>query len=369
MKHPDVIILGGGIIGCALAEELARHGQRVVVIERGAIGAEASSAAAGILSAQMDLAEPGPLFELCQAARRMYPRWVEHLQRRSGVSFGYHVDGILYLAMNSTEEHAMERRARWQRKLGLRIERWSPKEVRRHEPSIDGRVKRGFHFPTEAQIDNVVLMQALAIACRKAGVELQERTSVRRLVIRQQRVCGVETDRGELAAPIIVNCLGSWAPMGGKFPIPLPVEPARGQMLAFTGPPRLFRHAVMSERAYVVQRRDSRLLVGSTVEFAGFEKALTLEGIHGILDGLRHMSSALNQCAFKEAWAGFRPYTPDRLPVLGKTPIDGLYVATGHFRHGILLAPITAKLICELILTGRPSFDLTPFSPLRFSRP
>ncbi len=276
MNRANVIILGGGIIGCALAEELARRGQRVTVIERGAIGAEASSAAAGILSAQMDLSEPGPFFELCQAARTMYPRWIEHLERRSGVSVGYAVDGILYLAMNGHEEHAMERRARWQRKLRLRVDRWSPKEVRRYEPSIDGRIKRGFHFPTEAQVDNVRLMQALDAACRKAGVELHEQTSVRQLLFRGQVIRGVETDHGEIVAPVVVNCLGSWASMGGKFPIKLPVDPARGQMLAFRGPKRLFRHAVMSERAYVVQRRDGRLLVGSTVELAGFEKVLTL---------------------------------------------------------------------------------------------
>ena len=369
MGKTDVIILGGGIIGCALAEELARHGQRVIVIERKAIGAEASSAAAGILSAQMDLAEPGPLFELCQATRRMYPRWVEHLERRSGVSVGYAVDGILYLAMTGREEKVMECRVRWQRKLGLRVDRWSPTEVRRHEPSVDGRIKRGFHFPTEAQVDNVRLMQALAAACRKGDVELQERTTVKRLLVRGRLVHGVETDQGERLAPVVVNCLGSWASMGGKFPIPLPVEPARGQMLAFRGPQRLFRHAVMSERAYVVQRRDGRLLVGSTVERVGFDKSLTLDGIHGILCGLRHMSSALNRCTFREAWSGLRPYTQDCLPIIGSTSIEGLYVATGHFRHGILLAPITAKVTAELILRGRASIDLASFSPARFHRP
>ena len=366
MSRRDVLVLGGGIIGASVAEELARHGKRVTVIERGSVGAEASSAAAGILSAQMDLPEPGPLFELAQAARKMYPRWVEHLERRTNQSIGYHVDGILYLAMSGREERAMARRVRWQTKRGLRVERWSPKEVRRHEPAVDGRIACGFHFPTEAQVDNVRLMQVLAAACRKAGVELQEQTSVRRLLIREQQVRGVETDHGIFEAPVVVNCLGSWAAMGGAFPIPVPVEPARGQMLAFRGPRRLVRHAVMSDQSYVVQRRDGRLLVGSTVEFAGFEKALTLEGMHAILCGLRHMSSALNACTFLDAWAGFRPYTKDTLPLLGKTPVEGLYVATGNFRHGILLAPSTAKVMGELILRGRSSLDLVPFSPSRF---
>lgn len=367
MPQADVIILGGGIIGCSLAEELARHGQRVTLVERGRIGLEASSAAAGILCAQMDVPSPGPFFDLCQAARRMYPRWVEHLERRSGLSVGYHVDGILYVALTSQEERIMERRARWQVKRGLSVERWSRRDIYRHEPAIDARVRRGFHFPTEAQVDNVRLMQALGAACRKAHVTLIEEALVRRVVVREHAVRGIETAAGVLESRVVVNCLGSWASMGGAFPAPLPVEPVRGQMLAFRAPKRLVRRAVMSQRAYFVQRRDGRLLVGSTIEFAGFDQSLTLEGMHGILCGARHLSSALDQCAFLEAWSGFRPHTKDGLPILGKTHVDGLYVATGHYRHGILLAPITAALMAELILQGSAAIDLAPFSPSRFA--
>ncbi len=362
----DVIVLGGGIIGCAIAEELARRNQRVVVVERGAIGAEASSAAAGILSAQMDLVRPGPFFDLCHAARRMYPQWIRHVERRSGLSVGFHVDGILYLAMTQQDEQRMRARLRWQTARGLRAERWSAAQVRRREPSVDARVRCGFFFPTEAQIDNVRLMDALAKACRRAGVMLQEETSVRRLRLQHRAVQGVETDRGSLRAPVVINCLGSWASLVEPPPIKLPVVPARGQMLAFTGPKQLFRRAVMSEEAYVVQRRDGRLIVGSTVEFVGFQKHLTLEGIHAILSGLRQITSVLDRCAFVDAWAGLRPCSKDKLPILGTTAIDGLYLATGHFRHGILLAPITATLISDLILVGKTSLNLSPFSPLRF---
>ncbi len=365
----DMIVLGGGIIGCALAEELARHGRRVVVVERGCVGAEASTAAAGILSAQTDLVHPGPLFELCQAARRLYPRWVRHLEWRSGISVGYHVDGILWLAVSGREERALDRQARWQRKRRLPVERWSRKAIRRREPAIDGRIRCGYAFPTEAQVENVRLMEALAEACRRAGVTLREQTTVRRVLIRRRSVRGVDTDRGLITAPVVVNCLGSWAGLAGAFPIPVPVTPARGQMLAFQGPRGLLRHIVMSSRAYAVQRRDGRLVVGSTVEFVGFEKSLTLAGMHGILSGLRYLSTALNPCAFIEAWAGLRPHVKDGLPILGPTPIEGLYMATGHFRHGILLAPITAKLMAELIVQGRPSLDPAPFSPARFLKP
>lgn len=363
MRRADVIILGGGIIGCALAEELARRGQRVIVVERGSVGSEASGAAAGILAAQVDLSSPGPLFELCQASRRLYPRWIAHLERCARRTVGYHANGILYLVSTRREAKAMERQARWQRKAGLRVERWVPTEIRRHEPAIDGRFICAYHFPTEAQVDNVSVMGALAVALRRARVTLREHTQVRRLRLRGQTVQGVETDHGSLAAPVVVNCLGSWADMDGRFPVRLSVEPIRGQMLAFQGPKRLIHRTIMSARAYAVQRHDGQLLVGSTIERAGFNKSLTLEGMHAILCGLRYMSRALHQCTFCEAWAGLRPATQHGRPLMGKTPVEGLYVSTGHYRHGILLAPIAARLMADLILQGRASFDLSPFSP------
>lgn len=367
MARFDVVILGGGIIGCAIAEELARRDQRVVVVERGAIGAEASSAAAGILSAQMDLPRPDVMFDLCQAARRMYPAWVKHLERRSGIDVGLAVEGILYLALTSQDERRMALRMRWQRAKGVPVERWSVAEVRRREPSVDGRLRCGFFFPAEAQVDNVRLMEALQRTCQRDGVTLLEETSVQRLRIQRRAVQGVETDRGLLRAPVAINCLGSWASLVRPPPIKLSVVPARGQMLAFRGPRGLFRRAVMSEQAYVVQRRDGRLIVGSTVEFVGFRKHLTLEGIRAILGGLRRMTSALDRCECVDAWAGLRPCSNDTLPIIGKTAIGGLYLATGHFRHGILLAPVTALALADLVLLGRSSLDLAPFSPHRLT--
>lgn len=367
MSRFDVIILGGGIIGCATAWELARRGQSVVVVERGAIGWEASKAAAGILSAQMDLERPGPFFELCQLSRRMYGRWVRELERRSKISIGYHLDGILYLACTKADARRMDHRSRWQRARGLRIERWSPTEVRRREPNIAGPIVAGFFFPTEAQVDNVAMMDALMLAIRKAGVTVWDRTTAIRLLTRQRRVVGVRTSRGVVRAAVIVNCLGSWAPLMGVLPKPS-IVPARGQMLAFDAPKGLFRHVIMAERAYGVQRKSGRLIVGSTVEFVGFDRRVTLEGMTTILSGFRALirDGILERCAFRECWAGLRPCSQDRLPILGETSVEGLYVAAGHFRHGILLAPVTAKLMAELILGKRPSFDLSAFSLSRF---
>lgn len=360
MRRTDAIIVGGGIIGCALAEELARRGQRVTVVERGRIGAEASAAAAGILSAQIDVPKPGTFFELCQAARKAYPAWVARLERASGVRVGFERRGVLYLSTSAAQTRRMEARARWQRHAGLVVERWSIAQVRRHEPAIDGRFHGGFHFPLEGAVDNVRLMRALAVACRTLGVRLQEQTHARRVMARDGRVKGVETSHGALNAAVVVNTLGSWAPQLAGCPR-LPVEPARGQMVSFAGPPGLFRRPVMTDRAYVIQRRDGQLLLGSTVERVGFDKSLTVDGMHAILCGTRRISSRLDSCHFIEGWAGLRPYSATGYPILGPTHLDGLYVATGHFRHGILLAPATATLMADVILQGHTPFDLSPF--------
>lgn len=362
MASTDIIILGGGIIGCALAEELARRGESVTLLERGLIGAEASSAAAGILSAQMDVPRPGVFFDLCQAARSAYPGWVRHLQRESGQAVGFMRNGVLYLAATHAENKRMQARARWQAKEGLPVEQWSMGELRRHEPAVDGRFKAAFHFPLEGQVDNVLLMRALEAVCRKAGVVIKEETAAKRLIVKQRAVSGVETDRGVFHASIVVNTVGSWAGRSA-FPVRLPVEPARGQIVSFASPKQLFRRPVVTERAYIVQRNDGQILLGSTIERAGFDRALTVSGMHDILCGSQKISSKLAQCHYLDAWAGLRPYSRTGNPILGATKIRGVYAAVGHFRHGILLAPVTATLMADLILTGRSRFDLPLFSP------
>lgn len=361
MPSHDVLIAGGGIIGCALAEELARRGTRVLLLERGTIGAESSSAAAGILSAQMDVPQPGVFFDLCQMARRAYPSWIKRLEHLAGQHVEFAVNGVLYLAATRAQAARMRRRAQWQKRAGCPVERLSPPAIRYREPAVDGRFVQGFLFPLEGQVDNAQLMGVLARACRRAGVVVREQHRVKRLLIRRGAVAGVVTHRGTFRAPVVVDTLGSWAPLGKQ--LPLPVEPARGQILCFQGPKHLFRRPVMTERAYVVQRDDGRLLLGSTIEHVGFNKSLTVQGMHRIVCGARKISRRLEDTTFLEGWAGLRPYSRTGDPILGPTRTPGLYVATGHFRHGILLAPTTATLMADVILRGRSAVDLRSFAP------
>lgn len=363
----DTVVLGGGIIGSALADELARRGQRVCLIERETIGCEASKAAAGILSAKTDLEQPGPFFDFCQASMAMYPAWVRRLERQSGLNTGYARRGILAMTLTPQGEREMESRARWQRRMGITVERWSARQIRAKEPQAHPDVRTGYFFPDEAQLDNVVLLDALAVVCRRAGVKVLEHTEVRRLLVRGKTVRGVATSRGDCLAGVVVNCLGSWAE---GLPKGLPkVVPARGQMLSFDAPKGLLRHAIMSEEAYGVQRGDGELIIGSTVEFAGFDKRLTLAGMRKILSGFSSLirPEALARCAFRSSWAGLRPCSPDRKPIIGPARLQGLYLGIGHFRHGILLAPATAVALADLIEHGRSAFDLEVLSPLRFT--
>jgi len=227
MSQFDTIILGGGIIGCSLAEELARNGMDVAVIERGAIGQEASTAAAGILSASIDLPKPNALFEFSQSARKLYPGWVRRLEEKSGISVGLRRSGIVFLAQNAHEVQVMERRAQWQRRHGVKIERWSQKKLQQKEPNIDAKVKAVFYFPDGVYLDNSLLMQALAKSCRKEGVTLFEGMPVRRVTVGARGAHGVNVGKQTFFAPIIINCLGSWASMKGSFPIRLPVQPVQ----------------------------------------------------------------------------------------------------------------------------------------------
>ncbi len=370
MKSPDVIIIGAGVIGCSLAFELAKRGRSVLVIEKSKVGAEASSAAAGMLSAQLSHAEGNlspSFFRLLLEGRSLFPATAAELKQETGIDIEFKDSGILYLLFSKNQFRAARPRVRWQQKHSLPVEWLDPYQVRQKEPAVDRPILGAYYFPKDAQVDNVNLTLAYAKAARKRGVRFLPGHTVSRVLIEKGGAVGVRTTSGRICrAPVIVNACGAWAGFDRALPFRVPVFPVKGQILTFKFRELPFQTPVVSpDAAYCVPRGGNRLLVGTTAEFRRSDKKVTRKGIRQILSSVSKFTSCLEGHQVYGQWAGLRPCAPDHLPILGKTPIKGLYAATGHFRDGILLAPITAKLMAELIVSGKSSISLTPFSLAR----
>jgi glycine oxidase len=368
MRDTNVIIVGGGVMGCGIALRLRQAGARVTVLERSIPGAEASSAAGGILAPQMEAEGPGPFLELCLRSRGLYPEFAAELQSLTGVNVNYLPSGLLHLAFDEAGAQRLEATVGWQRALDLRAELLGPAEVHTLEPQLSPQVLAAARFPDDHQVDNRLLTRALTMAAARVGATF--RTGyVRGVVEEKGRAVGVDLDGETLRADAVVIAAGSWSGLvQGVSLDPRVVRPARGQMVQLQTRLPLFSHVLFSDKGYVIPRADGRVIVGSTLEFAGFEKHVTAEGLHRILSLAMEICPALASAPVQETWAGLRPYTDDHLPILGAGPLPGLFLATGHFRNGILLAPITAKLLAQAVLGETPSVDLAPFRFDRFPR-
>ena len=364
----DVVIVGGGIIGCALAESLATAGCRVTVLETRTVGSEASGAAAGLLAPQVEAHGPGPFLDLCLASRALFPETVARLTRETGIAIDFQPTGLWFLVFTEEDAHEAETRLSWQVQHGLHIQRFTREEILRREPLIHPSLRWGLFFPDDHQVDNAQLTRAYAEAARRRGVTIVEGVRVTRLLHDGRQVRGVAADGGRTwNAPVVVDAAGSWAQFDSTLPFTIPVEPGKGQMLLYdTSAQPLFKRTVKSSRVYCVPRSDGRLLVGTTLEFVGFDRRVTDEATRAIQTAAYALCPRLAEYPLQETWVNFRPTTPDRLPLLGPTPLAGFYLATGHFRNGILLAPITAQVLTELIVTGKSSVALTSFTLDRF---
>lgn len=366
----DVAVIGGGIMGCAIALRLAQRGVRVTVIERGIPGAEASSAAAGMLAPQMEANSPGPMLDMGMHSRALYPSLAVELAESTGIDIGYQKSGVLAVALTDEEERGLMARRIWQTGRGLRLEALSGAAAREREPALGPAVRSALFFADDAQVNPRALARAFSQAAAAAGARFLQGRYVRRVCIEGGVATGVELDGDTLAAGTVVLAAGSWSGLveGGGVP-PSVVRPARGQLVAIETRPPLFRHVLsVHGRGYLVPRRDGTVIAGSTVEMVGFRKEVTVGGLAGILALAETLVPALAQAPVMQTWSNFRPYTEDHLPVLGTTPVRRLVLATGHYRNGILLAPITAQAIADLVATGKTAFDLTPFSVGRFAR-
>jgi len=362
----DVLIVGAGVIGCALARELAGRGRRVLVLERSEPGAEASSAAAGILSPQSDCRSSGPFFDLALESRTAYADWVSRLERDTGLSVGFRRTGLLRCARGEAESADLDAFL-WQRDRGLPLEVWDSRMLaRRFGNRISPGVERALYFPDEAVVDSRRLVEALATSARSRDVEIRPRTPVTGFLVEEGVCRGVSTASGPIEAENVVDAAGAWAAFDGALPLPVPVEPVRGQMVELEMGEAAPDTVLLTDAVYLVPRGGGRVLVGATLEHAGFRKEVTAGAVERLLADAADLFPPVRNATFVRAWAGLRPGTPDALPLLGGCGIAGLFFATGHFRSGILLAPVTALRIAD-VLTGRAPTDLGAFSVERFS--
>jgi glycine oxidase len=371
-KSSDVIIIGGGVVGLSIARELGKRGLEVTILERSSPGRESSFAAAGMLTSQSWMDKNDSFFKFLIAGRDQYRDFAQTLYEETGIDIELDPTGTLNLALTNQDETDLERRYQWQKEAGFSVEKLSADETLRLEPRVSADVRWSLLFPMDTQIENRRLITALLSAIEKYRVKLLTGTEVISLDIEESRIKGVKSSRGLLSAAIIIIAAGAWSSLLGSnsslLQIPR-IEPVRGQMLCFEARPQLTRHVIHTARGYIVPRRDGRLLVGSTTEYVGYEKAVTGQGIHSIISEALDIAPSIGDLRLKDAYSGLRPSSTDELPVIGKYHgIDNLYLATGHFRDGILLAPLTGSLMADLVIDKTENQMLVDFSVERFRK-
>jgi glycine oxidase len=354
-QNSDVLVIGGGAIGMAIARELKLKGAgKVTLVERGLLGREASFAAAGMLSVQCEAETQNDFFDLRYESRLLYDELAAELLSETGIDIELETSGTLHVAFREAEWPVLDSILSWQSTAGLSVEKLTREEILYREPKISPENCGGLYFHLDAQVDNRLLVSALAASIRKLGVEVFENVEVSGLTLENGRVTGARCGDACFSAPQVVLAAGAWSSLikahSDNRP-PVYVTPVRGQMLSFSPNEKLLTHVVNTRDGYLVPRRSGQILAGATVENAGFDKSLTVEGEQYLVNLANLIAPALKRESIAERWAGLRPRAIDAFPVLGRLHGMGeLYVATAHYRNGIGLTPITAKIVADEML-------------------
>jgi len=348
----DCIVVGGGLLGMLTAYFLRREGLDVALLEQGKVCRESSWAGGGILSPLVPWDYPDAVSDLVQWSQRHYPALVRELQDISGIDPEWQQSGLLMVGV-SLEPRIIH----WQEKYPGDIEQLTARQVQQLEPCLTPITEMSLLLPEIAQIRNPRLCQALSACLKMQGVTVHEHTRVEGLRIETDRITGISTDRGEYHTGCVVVAAGAWSKsvLAGILPV-LPVDPVRGQMIQFAASPRLLRHIVLAEGHYLIPRKDGLVLAGSTLENTGFDNKTTPEAMEMLSEFAVRLLPGLADCNIVNHWAGLRPGKPDGIPVIGNhREIKGLFLNTGHFRNGVILAPASVQLLLDIMM-GRESF-------------
>ncbi len=365
----NVVIVGGGVIGCAIAYFLRKLGVTVTVLERGEIGAEASSAAAGILAPLGSLSGPGAYADLMLASWNMFPSLVPELEKTSGVHIEYEQTGALRIVRNAKNSGNLRKRMHEWEPLGLHMQWLTGDEARQHEPLLASDVTAAVYVPQEAQTKAPSVVRAFARAAARLGAKLYSQHEVTGLTHTNNKVTGVTINTGEtIACNHLVIATGAWSARCGEWlNVTLPVSPQKGQILTLRQPEQPLRSIIFGEAIYLAPKQDNTIVVGGTKEEANFDTHITAGGIAWLLNSAMHIVPALESCAIEQIWSGLRPKSPDNQPILGRAPNwDNVTLAVGHSSTGIMLSPITGKCIAELVATGKEDELIKAFGVGRF---
>jgi thiazole synthase len=353
----DIVIIGGGVVGLAIAIDLRLRGAAVTVLSRDFQQA-ASQAAAGMLAPRAEAIAASPMLDLCLKSLALYPDWINKLEDLSATSTGYWSSGILAPLYQQPDRHADDSPAQI----------WLDRSAMHHaQPGLSEEIQGGWWYPEEGQVDNRALAQALRSAADSLEIEVQEGVSVTGIQQQQGRVIGLKTTEGDRTAGHYILATGAWS----QDLLPMPVQPRKGQMLSVQVPPTQrpglpLQRVLFGEEVYIVPRQDGRIVIGATSEDVGFAPYNTPAGMQKLLNAAIRLYPVLGNFPIHECWWGFRPATPDELPILGASLCDNLTLATGHYRNGILLAPVTAKLIGDRVYNQHTDTLLQAFSWERF---
>ena len=368
----EVVVVGAGIIACAIAYELSRRGVSCLMLDSRRIGMAATNAAAGILAPLAEFRRPDVLVRLGLASLRRYPQWVERLREEvPGIDVEFDLNGVLRVAFDEEELAGLRTGLRYQDELGMEVIELDAAVVREVEPRLSPKIVGGLLCPEEGQVSNQMFTLALARAAQARGVRIIEGCPALGFRTRGGRVTAVRTPQGDFSCDQVVLAAGPWTrPLARKLRVEVPTRPVRGQMLALGGMATPIHRVVWGRRGYVLPRANGLVFAGATVEEVGFRFRTTKRGLAQVRRAATELVPQLRRASEHFTWAGLRPGSPDGLPIMGPLPgWDNVTVATGHFRNGILLAPITGELIAEAVVEGATNEALAPFSPARFTNP
>jgi len=371
-SNTRIVIIGAGTVGLSIGWRLARQGAEVVIFERDVAGRATSWLAAGMLAPDAEIGfEELELYRLNRESARRWPRFVEELEIDSGMSVDFRTDGTLILADDRDAAEALRRRYQFMKELGLSVEWLTGTEALDLEPFIAPNLAAAVHSPRDYQVDNRLLVDALAVSFRQAGGELREHAPVRSIAPDAATPHVILEDGERVAGSAVVVAAGAWSRSidglrGGERP---PIRPVKGQMLELLiEPPFDLRHVIRGPDAYLAPKSNGRLLVGATSEEMGFDERVTAGGLYHLLENAWEVVPGIYDLPVVDSWAGLRPASRDHLPIIGYGEAPGVVMATGFFRHGILLTPVTSEEIARLLLENETSDWIEPFSPMRFQR-